>query len=289
MKMFMYSLEGDARDWYRYLPPSRISSLKEFHATFHDHCKRYFSVESLLENCCEEFEVYIQHTIICSSNSKDSKNERGFPDEEMEEDSISHESFSNSFVQEEDLQVDFYDESHLTYSQILSKECQTTHEEVFSPEMIEEISITVFIIDHDQHHLLDECFVALDYNEMHASEESFQENQEFVFYDHHSLQDTKVFDPPIYDEYNDLDIKDDEKLHGQLEVFPFSENSHQQYQEGNELIVNEDQSKYDEYPDDKGHFFASICMEFHSSKPMYDSYEVDYLEGSEGGYDKLLE
>jgi hypothetical protein len=28
MKMFMYSLEGDARGWYRSLPPSSISSLQ---------------------------------------------------------------------------------------------------------------------------------------------------------------------------------------------------------------------------------------------------------------------
>jgi hypothetical protein len=28
MKMFFYSLEGDAREWYRSLPPSSISSLK---------------------------------------------------------------------------------------------------------------------------------------------------------------------------------------------------------------------------------------------------------------------
>jgi hypothetical protein len=45
MNMFMYSLEGDAREWYRSLPPSSISSLKEFHATFSNHCKRLFSVD----------------------------------------------------------------------------------------------------------------------------------------------------------------------------------------------------------------------------------------------------
>jgi len=139
----------------------------------------------------------------------------------MEEDSISHESFSNSSVQVEDLQDDFYDESHLTYSQILSKECQTMHEEVFSQKKIEYISIIASIIDHDHNYLIYECFVAFDCNEMHASEESFQENQESIFYDCHSLQDTKIFDPPIYDEYNDLDIKYDEKIHGHLEVFMF--------------------------------------------------------------------
>jgi hypothetical protein len=41
MKMFMYSLYGDARQWYFSLPPSSISSLKDFHRAFTEHCKRY--------------------------------------------------------------------------------------------------------------------------------------------------------------------------------------------------------------------------------------------------------
>jgi hypothetical protein len=57
MKMFMHSLDGDARKWYFSLPPSSISSLKEFHRVFNEHCKRYFSDEFLFENCCEEYEL----------------------------------------------------------------------------------------------------------------------------------------------------------------------------------------------------------------------------------------
>jgi hypothetical protein len=52
MNMFMHSLEGDARQWYISLPPSRISSLKYFHATFHAYCKFFYLVEFLLEICC---------------------------------------------------------------------------------------------------------------------------------------------------------------------------------------------------------------------------------------------
>ena len=58
MKMFMYSLDGDAHEWYFSLPPSSISSLKNFHRVFHEHCKRYFSYEFLFENCCEEYELH---------------------------------------------------------------------------------------------------------------------------------------------------------------------------------------------------------------------------------------
>jgi hypothetical protein len=61
MKMFVFSLEGDAREWYRSLPPSSISSLKEFHRVFHHRCERYFSREILLEGCCEEFHSHIQN------------------------------------------------------------------------------------------------------------------------------------------------------------------------------------------------------------------------------------
>jgi hypothetical protein len=42
MKMFMYSLEGYAHEWYRSLPPTSISSLERFHAAFSKHCKSFF-------------------------------------------------------------------------------------------------------------------------------------------------------------------------------------------------------------------------------------------------------
>ena len=35
MKMFMYSLDGDAHEWYFSLPSSIILSLKNFHTLFH--------------------------------------------------------------------------------------------------------------------------------------------------------------------------------------------------------------------------------------------------------------
>ena len=56
--MFMYSLDGDACEWYFSLPPSSISSLKDFHTLFHKHYKRYFLAEFLFENCCEEYELH---------------------------------------------------------------------------------------------------------------------------------------------------------------------------------------------------------------------------------------
>jgi hypothetical protein len=66
MKMFVFSLEGDAREWYRSLPPSSIYSLKEFHTVFHHQCERFFAQKILLEGCYEEFHAHIQN--VYSSN-----------------------------------------------------------------------------------------------------------------------------------------------------------------------------------------------------------------------------
>ena len=55
MKMFMSSLDGDAREWYFSLPPFSVSSLKDFHVVFHEHYKIYFSHELLLEDYCEKY------------------------------------------------------------------------------------------------------------------------------------------------------------------------------------------------------------------------------------------
>jgi hypothetical protein len=67
----MYSLEGDARQWYRKIPSSSISSLKEFHDVFYSHCKIIYPVEILFENCCERYASCIQDSASDSSTSDD--------------------------------------------------------------------------------------------------------------------------------------------------------------------------------------------------------------------------
>jgi hypothetical protein len=63
MKLFMFSLERDARLWYKSLPHSSIPSLKDFHTLFHQHCKRIYSAEILFEDCCNiEFIRQKDHT-----------------------------------------------------------------------------------------------------------------------------------------------------------------------------------------------------------------------------------
>jgi hypothetical protein len=54
LKMFMFSLAGDAHEWYRSLPPASISSLSEFHAAFNMHYQKFYSSEFICHRCCEE-------------------------------------------------------------------------------------------------------------------------------------------------------------------------------------------------------------------------------------------
>jgi hypothetical protein len=57
IRLFCFSLEGIARDWYRSLPNASISSLAKFHAAFHLFCKTKFSTDLLYPECCHEFSV----------------------------------------------------------------------------------------------------------------------------------------------------------------------------------------------------------------------------------------
>ena len=75
MKMFKYSLEQDAREWYFSLPAASISSLKEFHTCFRKHCKYVFSAELFFKDCCEQVNVY---NIISDSKNHDDEYNQGF-------------------------------------------------------------------------------------------------------------------------------------------------------------------------------------------------------------------
>jgi hypothetical protein len=63
MKMFMFSLDVDAREWYHSLPPASISSLGEFHAVFNRHFQKYYSSELICHNYCEEYGDGVQDIV----------------------------------------------------------------------------------------------------------------------------------------------------------------------------------------------------------------------------------
>jgi hypothetical protein len=45
MKIFMMSLERDARIWYKGLSATSISSLRDFHSKFNTYCRRFYLAE----------------------------------------------------------------------------------------------------------------------------------------------------------------------------------------------------------------------------------------------------
>jgi len=55
MKLFKWSLDEDARFWFKTIPRGSISSLKCFHIAFYQHFKRVYPPNALLEDCCANF------------------------------------------------------------------------------------------------------------------------------------------------------------------------------------------------------------------------------------------
>ena len=88
MKMFMYSLYGDACQWYFSVPPSNISSLKDFHRAFTDHCKRYFSDEFVFGNCCDEYELH--HKVEDVNRDGSLPHNMQHPFNDLQDDVLSH-------------------------------------------------------------------------------------------------------------------------------------------------------------------------------------------------------
>jgi hypothetical protein len=92
MKLFMFSLGGDTRLWYKSLSPSSISSLKEFHTAFHQHCKRIYSAKLLFEDCCNK--EFIEQEKISEQEDFLQEDQANFHEEE--------EKMSESFQVDED-------------------------------------------------------------------------------------------------------------------------------------------------------------------------------------------
>lgn len=61
MKIFMATLEGQAREWYEALKPASLFSLKNFHKVFYEHYKEDFPSLSLAENFCDQAEDLIHY------------------------------------------------------------------------------------------------------------------------------------------------------------------------------------------------------------------------------------
>jgi hypothetical protein len=108
MKLFMFSLERDARLWYKSLPHSSIPSLKDFHTLFHQHCKRIYSAEILFEDCCNiEFIRQKDQTNPLEEEEEISEISQVDEDDQYEEELADKEAGYDSscdHIQEEDIQ-----------------------------------------------------------------------------------------------------------------------------------------------------------------------------------------
>jgi hypothetical protein len=61
MKMFMATLEGEARSWYEGLPSASLFSLEDFYSVFCVNYKKSYPSLVLIENFCGKFYNLIQH------------------------------------------------------------------------------------------------------------------------------------------------------------------------------------------------------------------------------------
>jgi hypothetical protein len=57
IKLFKFSLEGNAREWCQSLPAVSIHSLKDFHVAFNSYYEKIYSADLLFPECCHEFHL----------------------------------------------------------------------------------------------------------------------------------------------------------------------------------------------------------------------------------------
>ena len=60
MKIFMVSLEGDARSWYEGLPSEILCSLTTFRTVFHEHFKHQYPSLLPIQDCFMHVKGFIE-------------------------------------------------------------------------------------------------------------------------------------------------------------------------------------------------------------------------------------
>jgi hypothetical protein len=74
IKLFKFSLEGNAREWCQSLPAVSIHSLKDFHVAFNSYYEKIYSADLLFPECCHEEEM------VPVENLKSEEDSLPFPD-----------------------------------------------------------------------------------------------------------------------------------------------------------------------------------------------------------------
>jgi hypothetical protein len=81
IKLFKFSLEGNAREWCQSLPAVSIHSLKDFHVAFNSYYEKIYSADLLFPKCCHEGEI------VPSEKFEDVEGSPYLPDLQFKEDS----------------------------------------------------------------------------------------------------------------------------------------------------------------------------------------------------------
>jgi hypothetical protein len=74
IKLFKFSLEGNAREWCQSLPAVSIHSLKDFHVAFNSYYEKIYPADLLFPECCHEEEI------VPVENLKSEEGSLQFPD-----------------------------------------------------------------------------------------------------------------------------------------------------------------------------------------------------------------
>jgi hypothetical protein len=74
IKLFKFSLEGNAREWCQSLPAVSIHSLKDFHVAFNSYYEKIYPADLLFPECCLEEEI------VPVENLKSEEGSLQFPD-----------------------------------------------------------------------------------------------------------------------------------------------------------------------------------------------------------------
>jgi hypothetical protein len=257
LKMFMYSLEGEARQWYRSLHVSSISSLNDFHAAFHSFCKRIYPVECLLNDCCEQFK------------SLSKKFQQGFSDEISEDILECSHNAPNSF--------DGHSNGSLHEEFATGNICEGQY---FSEEILEDY------IDGEQ------FFLSLPV-EINQKSPSYHDEEDLIIHEtfsHSSFQgevfqdvvDDSVMDSMttnLLDCHNEIFVPKDQVVH--LCSF-FEEHNETKFCEFQNSEFFYSQPVYDEYENGEEQNFTSAFIDLCNSEPVFYEYESDVGEIDEG-------
>jgi hypothetical protein len=138
IRLFCFSLEGIAHDWYRSLPNASVSSLADFHAAFHVFCKDHFPANLLYPQCCHEFHSSTKDSDVHEEYAAE-ENILHYDQEIVDSHHDSHEDVtnmvSNSFIKD-----DCHDDQIVSF-EIFKDDDQITPSENF--EHVEHIGILV--------------------------------------------------------------------------------------------------------------------------------------------------